>query len=331
MVYASRLNRTTREPSIEEPGERLEDKWDPGKPHALSSLTELSLCLDQGAYQDFEEVARWAFLPSLRSFRGRGLHGSLERFLILADMAFHYAMPGHQSEITTLELEECMLYRADFEILLRSIKALRTFKYHFGIPESFEYSSPAPEDPWDPCEIVEILSTYASHSLVILDLTRSNFPENPSENRLSIQYFVGSLRRFHLLRKLRADIMIFVELNLGDLTKKHEHMHREESVEQRAERTTRLGTSLTAQARPLVRLLPAALEDLSLCLTHKAGKWESEDLFKEARQLKAQKLPNLTKIVIEGEREPFLISDKTIQIWKNCGVQIYRQVPFTVS
>lgn len=330
IVSASRPKRSTTEPSRTEPGEREEDKCDSTRPHALSSLTEVSVYLDRPDPQDFVEVLNWALLPSVRSIRGKGLHSMKERDWGLGN----FGIRGYQSNMTSLELEECMVCEGDFEILLSYTKALKHFKYHHGTPntpEGHHQVKMLGTEEWKPRGIIEILSAYASHSLVSLDLTRSIHPQRSSGSGLLTRVFVGSLRRFHLLRKLRADIMIFVELNLENLVTKHAHMYREESTPERVERIIKLGIPVVAQARPLVDLLPAALEELSLCLTHGSGKWEVEDLFKEAQQLKAQRLPNLTKIVMEGEHETRLISDKTIRIWKNCGAQIYWQIPFTVS
>ena len=327
MVCASRLNRVSLLPG--EPGKRKEDNWDPTKPHAPSNLTELSVCHDRGCYQAFSDVVCWTFFPSLRSVRGKGLHSSTAEYVL-----YPFTIPGHQSEMTSLELEGCTVRTRDIDILLRSTKALKHFKYHHGtpnIPEGWNQIKEFGSEQWNPRGVVEVLSTYASHSLVTLDLTRSAKPQKLSGDELVCRIFVGSLRRFHLLRRSRADIMIFVELSLENLINKYAYTYREDTPEELEMRIIKLGKPLTAQARPLVDLLPASLEELALCLEHRAGKWEVEDLFKEAQLLKAQRLPRLNQIVMEGENEPLLLSDKIVQNWKICGVQIYWQIPFTVS
>lgn len=327
MVCASRLNRVSLLPG--EPGKRKEDNWDPTKPHALSNLTELNVCHDRGLYQSFSNLVCWTFFPSLRSIRGKGLNSSK------GESVLHpFTIPGHQSEMTSLELEGCTVRTRDIDILLRSTKALKHFKYQHGtpyIPEGWSQITDLGSAQWNPRGVVEVLSTYVSHSLVTLDLTRTAKPQTSSGDELVCRSSVGSLRRFHLLRRLRADVMIFVDLNLESLINKYAHTYREDTFDELEMRITKLGKPLTAQARPLVDILPASLEELALCLEHRAGKWEVEDLFKKAQLLKAQRLPRLNIIVMEGGNDPSLISERTLQIWKDCGVQFYWQIPFMVS
>ena len=206
--------------------------------------------------------------------------------------------------MTSLDLEGCTVRTRDIDVLLRSTKALKHFKYHHGtpnIPEVWSQIKDIGTEQWNPRGVVEVLSTYTSHSLVTLDLTRIAKPQTLSGDELVYRIFVGSLRRFHLLRKLRADIMIFIELSLENLIHKYAYTYREDTPEELEMRVKGLGKPLTAQARPLVDILPASLEELALCLEHRAGKWEVKDLFKDAQPLKAQRLPRLDKIILRAE------------------------------
>lgn len=66
IACVSRLNRTTIEPSTEEPGEQEQDRSDPDNTHALalSNLIGLNIDDDEAPYQNVGDVAYWAWLPS---------------------------------------------------------------------------------------------------------------------------------------------------------------------------------------------------------------------------------------------------------------------------
>lgn len=326
---ASRLNQITRVPSTEEQGNREEDTWYRDKPHALSNLTEFSICSTQGAYQRFEDVVGWAWLPSLRSVQCKGLH-SVKDPQQRGAFPGGFQIPGHQSEIISLELEECMVCEEDFQILLKFTKALKNFRYQYGVPDNAEgcvRGARLDTELWNPRALVETLSTYASHSLVTLDLTRTGLPQSVHGDRLAGRIFVGSLRRFHVLRKLRADVVIFVESTLENLITRYAPTYKEDSHEEIVKKIKELGKPLTDQPRPLVDLLPASLEELALCLIRESTTWKPEDLFMKAPVLKAERLPHLNKIVLEGAIK---ISEETARAWQDAGVQIHNQIPFQV-
>ena len=175
--------------------------------------------------------------------------------------------------------------------------------------------------------VVEMLSAYASHSLVTLDLTTTGNPIFVHGDRLAGRIFVGSLRRFHLLRKLRADIMIFIESPLENLITKYAQIYREDSHEELVRRIKKTENPSTDHFHLLVDLLPPSLEELVLCSIHSDGGCEVDGLFRNALILKAQRVTLLTKIILEGVLP---IAQDTMETWKHMGVQMYWQISLPV-
>lgn len=307
IACAARLGRLTIAPNPEKKGEREEDKWDPHKPHALSRLTELRICSNKGGWQDFGEVTWWAWLPSLRSIRGKGLHSFKDR-----EPTRPPEVPDQKSEVVNLELEECMVSELDFQILLKSLKGLRNFKYHCAIPENA-----IGEQQWNPRGLVELLSTYASHSLVSLDLTKTRTTQIFHGKPLAGRIFIGSLRRFHLLQRLRVEIMVFVESPLENLADSHEKLIKRIGMTERPS---------PDQAHRLVDLLPASLEELGLCSPNYDYRPVIDEILHLEPPLKAERLPGLSKIVFEGIS---LVNETTRKAWTDAGVQWYSQVPIS--
>ncbi len=325
IACATRLNQVTIEPSPEEEEEREEDSWVPDKPHALSRLTELRICCNQGGWQDFRDVTWLAWLPSLRSIRGEGLHSFKDRVVPTTSPE----VPDQESGVVSLELEECMVTERDFQILFRSIKGLRNFKYHYGVPETADGGRRAAvfgEQQWNPRGLVELLSTYASHSLVSLDLTKTRTTQIVHGAPLAGRIFIGSLRRFHLLQKLRVDIMMFVESPLENLITKYSQIYRADSHEELVKRIRMTERPSSDQAHRLVDLLPGSLEELGLCSTHYDHRRLIDRILYMAPPLKAERLPHLRKIVFEGIS---LVNETTRKAWTDAGIQWYSQLPIS--
>ncbi|CAD6592745.1 MAG: hypothetical protein ASARMPREDX12_006428 [Alectoria sarmentosa] len=325
VARASRLNWISTKQGTKKPGSRRAYDWGPKTSHALSNLTELCIYSSEGTHQDFGVISRWAWLPSLRSIRGKGLHSFKDRGRLVDPR-----VPSQQSDVTSLELDDCMVRGEDIKVLLESIKGLKTFKYHCGVPDTLEGSSRIAklgEEQWNPRGVVEVLSTYASHSLVTLDLTTTGNPIFIHGDRLAGRIFVGSLRRFHLLRKLRADIMIFIESPLENLITKYAQIYREDSHEELVRRIKKTEKPSTDHVHLLVDLLPASLEELVLCSMHFDHGYEVDGLFRNALALKARRVPLLTKIVFEDIPR---ISQDMMETWKHMGVQMYWQIPLPV-
>lgn len=80
----------------------------------------------------------------------------------------------------------------------------------------------------------------------------------------------------------------------------------------------------TDQARRLIQLLPASLEELVLCSTHSDASWTNDASFLNAPTLRSQRVPHLNKIVFEG----ITPLQSLVKFWKSVGVQMYWQSPF---
>lgn len=315
VACTTRLNRLTIAPQTNNPSTKERRKWDPGEPHALRNLTDLKTYHDEGAWYDFGDLARWAWLPSLRSIQCKGVHRHRDREVFKQ----LEPVPLHQSEVTRLELEECVVIQQDFETLLKSFKGLRYFKYHYGARDkNLEYRLPTA--PWNPRGLIEILSTHASHSLVTLELTRTESPHHIHGDWLAGRVFVGSLRRFQLLRRLRADAAIFTESELEnyimDYSKKYEGARHEVIVEQIKKKHKKL----VNHQRHLVDLLPPSLEELVLCsINDSVGSTEVTGLFKDPPVDQEERVPRWNKVVFECEPP----GRSLLKPWEDAGIKMY--------
>ena len=321
IACAARLNRLTVKPITVETGnyfEKKEKEWDPNEAHALSNLTNLTIHHDEGVSLDFEKLNGWAWLPSLRSIQCKRLYS----FNPSEDPPRIDEIPSRQSLVTHLELNECVISEVDFETLLQRFKALRCFKYQYGtfatIKASGRTSFP-PKQPWNPRGLIEILSTYASHSLVTLDLTRTGTPHLVHGHWLAGRIFVGSLRRFRLLQTLRADAIIFIESELENLIIEYAKAYRNRSHSELLARIVKNHKNLTNHARSLVNLLPPSLEELVLCSTNPHDGREVSALFQHAPVMKAQRIPRLKKIVFECKPP----TAYALKAWREAGIQMY--------
>lgn len=163
IACATRLNRLTIEkpPEDENHGEREEDKWDPDVPHALSNLTDLEIYNDEASSQDSGDLVswltKWAWLPSLRSIRGKNLLSEPNRRYLLRNEVL---IPAHQSEVIRFELDECIVSEQDLEYLLKTFKGLRYFKYRYGASDRADAAGRDYRlglEPWNPRGLIELL------------------------------------------------------------------------------------------------------------------------------------------------------------------------------
>ena len=114
--------------------------------------------------------------------------------------------------------------------------------------------------------------------------------------------------------------MIFVESTLKNLTHEYRLAYPKDFPEELRRRVKRLGQQLTTQPRPLMDLLPASLQKLDLCLKGGKDYWNAEDLFKMAPLLKTERIPHLSRIVLQGA---IMFSEETKRAWQDVGVQIH--------
>ena len=221
--------------------------------------------------------------------------------------------------MTTLELEECVVSGQAFQTLLKSFKGLRVFKYHYGTHDTTEASRRSTE-AWNPRGLIEILSTHASHSLVTLNLTRTRIPHVVHGDRLAGRIFVGSLRRFGLLRKLRADAAIFTEFQLENLITEYAKRYRVYNHGELVTEVTTTHQNLRDHARHLVDCLPPSLEELVLCSINPDDSSQGvEALFQDPPAMKEEGVPLLNKIVFECRPPPEIL----LKAWRDAGIQIF--------
>ena len=315
IACATRLNRLTIAPPTRKPSKQEREKWDPANPHALRNLTDLKIYHDEQAWYDFGDVARWAWLPSLRSIQCKGIHGHRDGD-VFTDLE---KIPTHQSDVTRLELEECVVSLQDFQALLQSFKGLRYFKYHYSASHR-TLGLQEPSEPWNPRGVIEILSTHARHSLVTLDLTRTTLKYVTHGDWLAGRIFVGSLRRFQLLRRLRADAAMFTESELEnhimDYAKKYAGTSHEEVVE----KIKKKHKKLVDHPRPLVDLLPPSLEELVLCsLGGTIVNPEVTGLFQDPPVNKEERVPRWNKVVFECKPP----GKALLKPWEAAGIKIF--------
>lgn len=314
VACATRLNRLTIAPPTKSPSKKEREKWDPAKPHALRNLTDLKIFHDTEAWYDFGDLARWAWLPSLRSIQCKGIYGHRDGDVLTT----LETLPTHQSEVTRLELEECVVILQDFQALLKAFKGLRYFKYHYGASDqTVEYLRSA--TPWNPRGLVEILSTHASHSLVTLDLTRTGIPHVTHGHRLAGRIFVGSLRRFQLLRRLRADAEIFTESELENYIIEYIMKYEGTSHEEIVAKIKKRHKMLVDHPRYLIDLLPPSLEELVLCsINCSVGSPEVTALFRFPPIDKELRVPLWNRIVFECKPP----NKSLLKPWKDVGIQM---------
>lgn len=206
-------------------------------------------------------------LPSIRRYVGRHLfsHDS------------PWTPPEPKSSITSLEFDDCMIHTVTLRSAFSGIENLRDFTYEchweWEILGS-ESRSRIFEGEWQPGEIILGLLEFAAHSLVELDLTRNG--SKGLQHRHRVTPFIGSLRGFQVLKDIR--------------------IQNEGFVEEDAERFA----SGTAVHR-LVDLLPASVVVVALA-TPQLGKNESDRIMEGLPELKAERVPKLEKVIVEGDK-----------------------------
>lgn len=316
VACATRLNRLKIAPPTDDDDadEEKRKKWDPAKPHALRNLTDLKMYHDEQAWFYFGDLDRWAWLPSLRSIQCKGVHGNTDGVVFTG----LETIPSHQSEVTRLELDECVVILEDFEPLLKTFKGLRYFKYHYGVPGK-KGEQRWPDAPWNPRGLVEMLSTHASHSLVTLELTRTETPHISHGSWLAGRTFVGSLRRFQLLQRLKADAAIFIQSELENYIMEYSKKYPDASHAENVRKIKKRHKNLVKHPRPLVDLLPPSLEELVLCSVKRSTDVpEVDGLFKHPPVNKEVRCPRWNRIVFECEPP----SKALLKPWRKAGMDI---------
>ena len=263
----------------------------PGGFHALSKLEwvrEESYTSD--VFIDMESFKPFSALPSIRRYTGQHLVQTAS------------LTPSDQkSTITTLDLSQSMINTEALRSVFSRIANLKILKdeYYWAGEDVFSEGDWCNwRRDWQPGKIVVDLLQFASHSLVELDLTRSgssemqltkkarermleekNGPADLDNNfRLSgpVNLFMGSLRGFEVLKYIRVQ--------------------NEALVEEDAE-----GSTGSRKVHRLVDLLPASVVRVSLALPRLCQS-ESLRLLEGLTELKAKRVPNLKKVIIESSK-----------------------------
>ena len=292
-------------PDSIQPAGTQPDIIQPERKQILSNLTVLNVSGYQEAYNTTDMLIPWFRLPSLRSIRAIHMLG--------CDRYTELQPPSHDFDITSLEFMECGIQAQDLEKnVLRYIRGLREFKYCYSyLPIRDPGASPLGK--WEPRGIVRSLLSHASHGLVNLDIS-SNEHLSSTEFWAS-NFFVGSLRRFKVLKRLRVEPIVFAEWKIArtlaeadmswdDDTNNEERAdeaerRRESSPRGLIERSTvrhhNLVSKYITDERPpqriekvhmLVDVLPASLEELVLCLTF-SGNRKTAILFQDLQVLRS--------------------------------------------
>ena len=179
-----------------------------------------------GYYENFNVLAQFIMVPSMRSLRGLRLSDT--KFTSLeSKQKFHQeeklrkvdkliSWPTNlntshtKSTITRLKLDSCALRTGSLHRMLSSIQSLAEFSYTCQWPEGtkqFKYSEWGGRGHWEPQKIVKILLETAMTTLVSLDLT--NIGEYCAQR--GADYSMGSLRDFYKLKFVRVEYMMFVQ------------------------------------------------------------------------------------------------------------------------
>ena len=267
----------------------------PGGSHALSKLEwvrEESDTLD--VFVNMESFKPFSALPSIRRYTGQHLVQTTN------------LTPSEQkSTITTLDLSQSMIHTEALRSVFSRIANLKILKYEYYWAWEDVFSEGGWcnwRRDWQPGQIVLDLLQFASHSLLELDLTRSGSSEmqlaEKARERMEeghkgkndedeqhdedfkltgpVNLFMGSLRGFEVLKYIRVQNEALVEEDTEGFTSSRK-VHR------------------------LVDVLPASVVRVSLALPRLCQS-ESWRLIEGLTELKAKRVPNLEKVIIETSK-----------------------------
>lgn len=257
---------------------------DKQQPHALSQLTSLhqaGKALGSGVSPSIGLYLPFTGLPSIRSVFGDNTHGPTWDVF----GKFQGISKRFKSGITNVNFTQSRISSLEFEELLCRIDALQDFKYE---------DSGGQLGSLQPGKIVKSLLTHAGHSLCVLDLTgkdRYNVwsdsdddhweePDDSDDYRddetsLPLDFFMGSLRHFRLLRTVKVDSAMFIEKVFNADT----------------------DGRISSKVHRLVDLLPKSIEKLALVTF--LGYRPSNHMFDGLVESKADVLPKLEEIKFE--------------------------------
>ena len=291
-----------------------ESRRHPNRSHPLSKLEIVSL---QGLVNDFDTWANLAVfvgLHSLRTIRCQYVRGNISAFR--EEPTPWSRGPEGLSDVSSLDFSKCALEHSDLAPAFESIKALQTFSYEYARPERLR-NRHTRAGRWEPRLIVQSLLARFSESLVVLEMTTAMTTTNAEVRHGSFnagQIFIGDLRNFRVLKKLKADTLLFIESSLENyivkaikeefettrlkrLVKGNHHftLSAKEHTEL-VDRYTDYALDTDDRVHRLESLLPVSIEELTLCLTLTRDGHVIEPLFEGL----PGRLDKLKKMTIEG-------------------------------
>ena len=262
-----------------------ESRRHPNRSHPLSKLEIVSL---QGLVNDFDTWANLEVLVglhSLRTIRCQYVRGNISAFR--EEPTPWIRGPEGLSDVSTLEFSKCALEHSDLVPAFESIKALQTFSYEYARPERLR-NRHMRAGKWEPRLIVQSLLAKFSENLVVLEMTTAMTTTNAEVRHGSFnagQIFIGDLRNFRVLKKLKADTLLFIESSLENYIVKAIREEFETARQKRlrkgnhhfalsakehtelVDRYTDYAIDTDDRVHRLESLLPVSIEELTLCLT----------------------------------------------------------------
>lgn len=290
---------------------RKEDK----RSYPLGKLAVLSIEGLTHTYEQLAQLYTFIELHSLRSIYCQYVLGNVKA--VREKVVPWINDPERLSNITSLDFSKCALENSDLMPLFDSIKALQTFNYEYARPERLLNVQDDPDRPqdlragkWEPRQIVQSLLARFSDSLVTLHMTTAD-TEVCHGSFNAGQIFVSDLRGFQVLKKLKADTLLFIESSLEEYIVKalneefetarqkkirkgnhHFALSAKEHVEL-VDRHTCYAINTDDRVHRLEDLLPESLEELTLCLTL-AGDSSTIDCMFEGLPGRLNKLKEMT-------------------------------------
>lgn len=254
-----------------------EANFDPASPingKALSKLEEFSVHgINHGHNEHPHMYACFAALPSMRFLGGLKVHGHYE----LSEMRPH-------SSVEELKLVESAMSTDCLASVVRNCRALSRFTHHYVR----YFVGLAPYNV--PC-IVDILRDAAGGCLEKLDLTAKQHFYTDQEK----YQWIGDLKGFTKLSNLRVDDIVFQNPSKKDDTERP----MEENIEALSVTNDRESGQTPGKIAALVDMLPSSIQEVHLVRVITVG--DPADLFIDLVEEKEIKLPNLKKIILEGE------------------------------
>ncbi len=258
--------------------------------NSFKKLSEVGLHgSGDGSSLDFLDATYFSALPFIRTIKGRNVNGEdgLPGCFYKTPPFDHTLRPN--SDITSLEFHQSSIDMGSFYYCIRRIKSLQKFTYEFSA------ATTVGEQTWEPRGIVLVLLSFASRSLVHLELTGVTDIYTVRFRRG--EPFIGSLRAFEVLETLRLEtVMLYKEVE-GTVDRTPDEMvvrwTGQSSTPRTSEGEWAGGRNALVEPERLVDILPASAKRLRLVggLSNEEADAMLEDLVK----MKDERIPNLRR------------------------------------